>query len=271
MHITFFLNRPAQRFVNLIMFGAVTLLGVSLFVMSPFLTSVLPENASPLSPRDAVNAAQTQIQAASLGGWVWYDANADGIQDSTEPGLGRVTLDLWLDDGDGRFEPSPALGADTYVRSVVTNNQGRYLFDLPVAGSFFVDVSDLNRTLLSLDLTPASMDEPTPVIPVAQDQAQDGVSFGYVLAADPGQAVVGDLVWLDADRSGTREEGEPVIAGVEICATPTDGGDALCTTTDAQGRYRLRIPIGGYRIAPTASWRPHHRFSRVSCPRGGRR
>ncbi len=252
LHLLFF-RRPAQRVVNFIMFGSATLLGLALFFLSPFLPSVLPDSAAGLTPQAAVNADQPQ--AASLGGWLWYDADGDGVRGSDEPGLGGVTLDLWLDDGDGRFEPAPALGSDTFVTISTTDWAGRYDFALPTVGGYFVDVRDMNNALGDQNYLTSGQSDPTPLILVAQNGVMtvDGINFGYVTATNVGEAVLGDLVWLDANRNGTDDPDEPVIAGVKICATPLDGTAAFCTLTDGQGRYRLRVPIGGYTIGPTTS------------------
>ena len=49
----------------------------------------------------------------AVGDTLWYDADADGLQDAGEPGLGNVTLDLYFDDGDGVFNPDPRHLVDT--------------------------------------------------------------------------------------------------------------------------------------------------------------
>ena len=52
-------------------------------------------------------------------------------------------------------------------------------------------------------------------------------------------ASIGDRVWADVDGDGVQDAGEPGLVGVEVCATPTAGGAALCHTTDAFGIYRI--------------------------------
>ena len=52
-----------------------------------------------------------------------------------------------------------------------------------------------------------------------------------------------------------------MLIGVEVCATPTVGGAALCDTTDLNGRYLLEVPAGSYSVAPTGQPLrpdPHH-------------
>ncbi len=50
---------------------------------------------------------------------------------------------------------------------------------------------------------------------------------------------IGDYVWADVDGDGVQDPGETGLAGVEVCATPTGGGAAVCATTDALGYYRI--------------------------------
>ncbi len=238
-----------QRLPGLLMIFLVALVGgVSVApraLAAGEVKSSRPKSHQPMQMRS------DQTYVATLGGWVWYDSDRDGIRDANEPGLGRVTLDLWLDDGDGRFEPSPTLGGDTFITMSVTDWAGRYDFNLPAVGGFFVDVRDINGVLTNQLHLASGQSDPTTSIPAVQNAVVDQVNFGYVTATDVGEAVVGDLVWLDTNRNGGYELNEPVIAGVEICAAPLDGKTPTCTFTDAQGRYRLRVAIGGYRIGPT--------------------
>ena len=50
---------------------------------------------------------------------------------------------------------------------------------------------------------------------------------------------IGDRVWADLDADGVQDGGELGLAGVEVCATPTGGGAAVCDTTDVNGAYRI--------------------------------
>ena len=63
--------------------------------------------------------------------------------------------------------------------------------------------------------------------------------------------IIGDLVWADGNGDGVRESWEPVLIGVEVCATPTAGGAPLCATSDSNGRYLLEAPAAEYSVAPS--------------------
>ena len=62
----------------------------------------------PDHPRTRTSACKTV--ATIIGDYIWYDADADGVQDLGEPGIANVTVDLYRDDGDGVFEPGARPG-----------------------------------------------------------------------------------------------------------------------------------------------------------------
>ncbi len=195
-----------------------------------------------------------KARSSSIGDTLYYDANADGVQGPGEPGLGNISLDLYLDDGDGVFEPVPALGSDTYVGTTVSNAAGSYRLDAPVAGNYFVDVTDSQGLLAGLAHTVGgqSVTDPSPAIPVAVGQTVQSVDFGYVRLPGAGHAILGDQVWVDENGDGVRQLSEPVVIDTQICATPNVGGAPLCAQTDINGRYLLELPVGGYTVAPTS-------------------
>ena len=70
-----------------------------------------------------------QAAKASLGDRIWYDKNANGVQDSGEAGVAGVTLDLYN-------------GANVLVATTTTNATGNYLFANLTAGDYHVDVRE---------------------------------------------------------------------------------------------------------------------------------
>jgi len=68
-----------------------------------------------------------QAALAQLKGFVWDDADQDGVQDVGESGLPNVTVDLYD-------------GAKALVNTVITDSNGRYQFDGLKPGNYFVDV-----------------------------------------------------------------------------------------------------------------------------------
>lgn len=73
----------------------------------------------------------TGSRSASVGDRVWHDLNRNGSQDSNEPGIAGVTVELWLDsDNNGAH--------DTKVASVTTNASGNYQFSGLEPGRVYV-------------------------------------------------------------------------------------------------------------------------------------
>ncbi len=191
--------------------------------------------------------------SASLGDFVWNDADGDGAQDVGEPGLPGVQLSVtWFgqDDTFGTLD-------DVVYSNVTTSGAGIYgLANLP-AGTFRVDVVNAS--------VPGNLSLTTPVtepvdVTLTTGQTVLTADFGYV-----GNASVGDRVWYDVDGDGTQDAGEAGVVGANVVLTWAGNDNTLgtaddvtySTTTDADGIYTfVGLPVnnaGGdnYRVAIT--------------------
>jgi uncharacterized repeat protein (TIGR01451 family) len=224
--------------------------------------SVPPEYVLVTTPYPiTVNLSQNQIYldadiglkrlAIAVGDFVWYDTDKDGRQDVGEPGLGNISMQLWLDDdGNGQFNPT----FDFKVDDTVTDSAGAYRLDAPAPGDYFVVITD-DYGMLSTYVPmpgPQSLLSPSPAINLEDGEIYRDADFGYVRVPGPGNALIGDQVWIDVNQNGTRESNEPIIINVLVCATPLAGGAPLCETTDINGRYLIEVPAGTWVVAPTA-------------------
>ena len=126
----------------------------------------------------------------SIGDTVFYDYNGNGMQDSGEGGISGITLNLYLDDGNGEFNPG-----DTLVDSATTNASGYYEFTgLDCTETYWIDVVD--GTLPS-GLTLTTDNDPYGPIsfePEAEVQVlgYNDADFGYRPAQLPPRAVGGE-------------------------------------------------------------------------------
>lgn len=188
---------------------------------------------------------------SSIGDFVWHDLNGDGRQDNGEPGIGRVSVDLHIDDGDGTPELDDGIGApgpgeqDTLFRRIFTDENGHYLMPGLPPGSYWVSVSDVDNVIhgAQTNLVPDPL-----LINLAADEVYDEADFGF----DQDGGSIGDFVWNDADGDGNQDVGEEGIAFVtlRLWRNLNNGGDdkdvLLATTiTDANGAYSFDGLSGG--------------------------
>ncbi|MFE2771132.1 DUF7927 domain-containing protein [Microbacterium resistens] len=90
---------------------------------------------------------------------------------------------------------------------------------------------------------------------VPRDSSQSDLSYVSVRMAQLG--VLGDRVWLDADRNGLQDPGEEGVPDIVVALLDGDGnpvtdanGTSITTTTDGSGAYRFeQLPYGTYRVA----------------------
>ncbi|WP_104986198.1 SdrD B-like domain-containing protein [Sorangium cellulosum] len=139
----------------------------------------------------------------SIGDKVWFDANADGIQDASELGISGVVVDLFGDAGcDGSADGAA-------LKTTATDASGAYGFGELEAGCYVVSVDDATLPLGHLLTTDA---DPLAVSLDAGENVTDA-DFGYVTYSS-----IGDTVWLDSDADGLYEPdtGELGVSGVRV-------------------------------------------------------
>jgi uncharacterized repeat protein (TIGR01451 family)/fimbrial isopeptide formation D2 family protein len=185
----------------------------------------------------------------SLGGLVWNDDNADGIQDIGETGMAGITVTLTGDlDNDG-------LADDTVT--AVTDASGGYSFTDLFTGDYTITVD--SDTLVA-GMTP-SYDPDDAVLPFAtphsgvvtltlDDLEQSDVNFGYT-----SKSAIGDKVWYDLDGDGVEDAGELGLSGVEVTLSADFDGDGTVdftdtAVTDSDGHYLFNgLTAGTYSVS----------------------
>ena len=217
---------------------------------------VTPAGFAPTTPRSVITAlvAGASVDTAdfgftagpvapsTIGDRVWNDVDADGVQDGGEPGLAGVTVTLRRDgDGDGSYE--------TVVATMVTDGTGGYSFTGVAPGNYAVVVTPAPGTNPT---TPASI-----TLAVVAGSAIDTADFGLTSAAVPPSSL-GDRIWLDTDRDGAQDAGEPGVNGVTVTLRADNDHDGSyettvgTTTTAGDGTYAFAsLPPGSYLVSVT--------------------
>ncbi|MFP4031040.1 MAG: SdrD B-like domain-containing protein, partial [Desulfococcaceae bacterium] len=222
-------------------------------------STAVPEGFALSSESDALERTlipgETRLDAdfgyrridGGIGDRIWNDRNGDGVQDADEPGIPGVTAAL-VDPG-----PDGELGTDDDVllATTTTDADGRYLFpDLP-AGTYAVLVTDDDNVLENFNLTTGNA--PFGPAELAAGENRLDADFGYRRA----DGALGDRVWIDANRNGVPDPGEPGIPNVLVRLLDETGAEIGIASTDIDGRYRFDgLPEGEYSVEIAADTVP---------------
>ncbi|MCH9646898.1 MAG: carboxypeptidase regulatory-like domain-containing protein [Deltaproteobacteria bacterium] len=192
------------------------------------------------------------------------DLNGDGVVNASDDGQfkGISLVDGLLDiNGDGVVSGTDdGLAACDPIATTTTDALGNYSFPDLLDGDYRVQVTDTEGLLTDYRLTSGLDALP---VTIAGTSVSD-VDFGYIREA--GTASIGDRLWLDSDRDGFENAGEPGLAGVtvELFDAGPDGviggGDDILvatTVTDATGGYAFPdLAPGNYFVDPDETTLP---------------
>ena len=186
-----------------------------------------------------------EFTKATLGGTVFLDANADGVEGAGESGLGGVSVQLLNASG------APILGETT-----TTAADGSYSFAGLLPGSYGVQVtppSGLTMSPIGTAAAPAidNLANAAGVIaPVALLSGQTD------LALNAGVARTGKIesfVFFDGQADGIYHVGDAGVAGVTVKLFDSTGTLVATTTTDSEGGYGFgALAAGQYHVQVVA-------------------
>jgi len=187
----------------------------------------------------------------------WQDYDADGSQDSGEPHLPGVVVELLNADGTPASDrygfpvsPTSTDSAGFYAftdlypglyRVRFTLPRG-YEFTLPFAGDYLLDSNAETLTGLSdvFEVDDADNGYDTVTDPyglLGADLVNNTIDVGAV----PPLVGVGDLAWQDVDGDGSQDAGEPPLAGVTVTLYEDDG---VTPAVDASGTVVAPVVTG---------------------------
>jgi large repetitive protein len=179
---------------------------------------------------------------SSISGQVYNDANGNGTKEGTEPGLSGVTVTLTGTDANG----------NPVNRSALTDVNGDYSFKDLTTGTYTITETQPNAYTDGAETngTPAgniTVNDVISSIPITTPATD---AKGY-LFGEKGTPVAG-TVFLDRNKDGIQDPGEPGLPGVTLTLTPVGGGTPVTVVTDPNGNYTFgNLPAGDYTITET--------------------
>jgi len=178
------------------------------------------------------------VKPASVGDFVWFDANKDGIQDADEAGVAGVTVRLT----DTAGQPVVDASGKT-IEAVSTTGAGAYSFSNLLPGDYtltFTPPAGYSATMSNAGDPEKDSNGADSSVTLVQGQNDETVDFGLV--AD---GTIGDTLFWDVDNNGGSEPSgaDKPLAGVTVTltyTTPAGVEKTLTTVTDADGHYSFK-------------------------------
>jgi uncharacterized repeat protein (TIGR01451 family)/fimbrial isopeptide formation D2 family protein len=172
-------------------------------------------------------------------GVVWFDADRNNQQDPGETPVSGATVYL-LD------------AAGNVLATVKTGESGAYEFANLPPGDYRVRiVKPTGYTAAGQNVGPDASD--SDIDPTTEESELLTVTSGQTVTVDagvqlpPGElpASLSGVAWLDADRSGVREAGETLLAGLRVRLFASNGALLAQTVTDENGAWRFTNLVAG--------------------------
>ena len=187
--------------------------------------------------------------AYSLGDYVWFDTNQDGIQQPDERGIAGVTVNLYAGDGVTLLHTSQTDGSGNYLFEGLAG--GNYVIGfVKPAGYQFSPQNQGTGTLQDSFDSDADVNTGKTAIVTLSGAKSPTNDAGLYLSNGAKPANIIDWVWYDTNRDGLQSTGENGLAGVTV--NLWDGGHTkvlASTVSDGQGGYEFTgLAAGTYTV-----------------------
>ena len=174
---------------------------------------------------------------ASISGFVWFDANIDGLIGITETGLPNVKV--YLRDQDREL-----------IEETTTNSEGLYEFTDLEGGLYtlnfdlldgFVFTTENAAVGTETDSEVSETDGYTSIYNLDDDQELTGINAGLRIDAPSPilPSSISGFTWFDTDQDGLVDDTEMGIPDVKVYLRDADSLLISETTTDFEGLYKF--------------------------------
>lgn len=180
------------------------------------------------------------VGAQSLGDRVWFDLDADGVQDDGEVGIPDVGVTL-LDGSGNVFATTFTDENGLYLFSGLLPGDYKVRFDKPADYAFSPTTAGGNA---NVDSDAGQADGTTGTVTLAAGDNRRDIDAGVY-----GLVSLGDRVWFDSDANGKQDDDEMGVKDLTVKLLDVNGVVVKTTTTDANGNYLFdELVPGQYQV-----------------------
>jgi hypothetical protein len=211
---------------------------------------------SPTTPT-TTTVATVAVKRVSVGDYVWWDIDRDGIQDANEKPIPGVTLTITKADGslvtDVNGKP---------VTTTVTDANGKYSFDNLPVGQYKVTVTPpAGATATKAGAGKNTAKDSSTGSATSRNMTTDGdrdptLDFGFYKPT----VSVGNFVWRDTNGDGVQSKADKGVAGFRLTLRSVDGSPVVDVygrpvkpiRTKSDGKFLFKdLPEGRYVVEIT--------------------
>ncbi|MBN1888836.1 MAG: carboxypeptidase regulatory-like domain-containing protein [Thermoflexales bacterium] len=193
---------------------------VSAAPIAGFVRTTLESVAASVAPGSSAQASFGYQETGTIGGEIFNDSNGNGIKDSSEDGLGGVTVTLRTAGG-------------TFVTETLSVGNGSYIFAGLETGDYIVSAADVPGFVRT---TLGSVGVPLPA------GSSGSANFGY-----QEMGTISGETFNDANGNSVRDSGEAGMSGVVITLRRGDGTIWGTVVSAGDGSYHFsNVSAGSY-------------------------
>jgi len=173
----------------------------------------------------------------SIGDRIWFDENGNGVLDLDEIGVEGIIVELIGEN-------------DSIVSKTVSNFAGKYLFEDVEAGNYSVRFFIRDDYLITNDgefsntqfkVVKSGEYAVTDVFELKISENKKDIDLGV----RHNYSTIGNLVWLDKNKNGIKENYERGVDGIIIRLLNSEDQSIKEVSTNKNGNYRFRDVVGG--------------------------